>query len=98
MLCRFLGRVRLRRFEQGSYFEIQDAKNPDLFMQLQLNLCVGKLRAHRHNAVVADCLQSATTKPAGVLDQKPAPRCLAIHGRKVRLHKSSIRPNDATRH
>jgi hypothetical protein len=70
MFCEFLGYIRLFLFEQGSYLEIEDAKNPDFFVQLQLGLRVRKLRTHWKDTILAQRLQPAAAKSVGMLNEK----------------------------
>jgi hypothetical protein len=62
---------------------------------LQFNLSIRELRAERHDAILAGCLQAAAANPVGVLDEKQAMPRLAIGCRKHRLCQSNVGANNA---
>src|SRR5258706_3762142 len=96
MSCQFRRNVGLLRFDQGSYLEIQDAQTPSFFLQLQLDLGIGELRAQRHEAILAECSQPAATEPVRMLNEEQALLSIA-RVRQRRLDQSRVGADDAAR-
>jgi hypothetical protein len=65
----------LPRIEQRSYFKVDDTKNSRFIWNLEFDLSIRKLEAHRYDAIAPDCTQLAATKAAGMLDEEEALRC-----------------------
>ena len=87
MVCEPSRHYGLLNSNRGPYFNVHDAKDSCLAVQLELDLRIGKMGTHQQYPVLARSPQSATAKPFPVLHEEKL-----VSGHPLRAGKTPGEP------